>query len=704
VPERPPATSDRYRLSGIVGDTAAIARFDRFMAPENLVVGGVVTPHWLEDGASFRFASGEPPTHFRVDGATGERTKLAVAEPAAIVAPPRTFARASWLMLPKPAPEMPSADGCWFARLDDGDIRLRGAAGEADVALTADAIPGFGWDIDAPLFPLVGDPRGEWLPRSPWSPDGTTLFAIKYDRRSVADFPVYDRLANTSYVLKVPVAGAPMDIAHPHVIDVRSHQARLLELGDTQDHFFTLLGWLPGLGLHPDGSEVLFARHARNFKNVELLAGDPATGAVRTVIAERSDTFVAHQYEVIHYGDLHATIVPDGSAIVWRSARTGWNHFYLYGLDGTLQRALTAGEFPVIDVLAVDQSEGWLYFTAHHDQARPYDVHFCRVGIAGGTIERLTPRDGRNHICLSPSRQTFTVVNSRPDRPYRTDFHATDGRHLALVEQADVRALDALGYQAPEEFMVLAADGVTELWGVMYKPADFDPAKRYPLIDHLYAGPQLTQAEHHFGLGDTSRKRLDRALAQLGYIVVSLDARGTPGRSKAFQDVVYANLARHEIPDHVAAIRQLAARHASIDTDRIGVWGHSWGGYYAILAMAQAPETFRAGVAAAPTPDARYTFFSEPYLGLPSRAAAAYDHADLARWLPAITGKLLVAVGTADPLLDGIKITKGLIDAGVDHEFVVLPGAQHSFRDANDLYFIHKLVAHFETHLKGIDD
>ncbi len=603
----------------------------------------------------------------------------------------RLFWRATWLMQPRQVEEVPSPDRRWFASLESGNITLRAPGDNNTVALTTDGTAEFGWDINAPLFP-------EKPPSSPWSPGGEWLFALKLDRREVPDFTLvhYLKPASPDSLFKVQRAGGPMDIAHPHLINVVTREAHPLYLGDTRDQFFVLMGWLP------DGSEVLFARYSRDFKHVEVLAANPSSGAVRTVISERAETFVAHLYEVIYYGDTHATVLPDGSGVIWRSARSGWNHFYLYGIDGELKHVLTKGEFPVIDVLAADQKDGWVYFTAHHDQKRPYDTHLCRVGLTEDRVfERLTPHDGHNEIFLSPALTTFTVMNSRPDRPYRTDSYTTDGKHLETLQRADSTALEALGYRMPEEFTVLAADGQTELWGVMYQPIDFDPRKKYPLIDHLYGGPQLTMAQHDFDLGANSRKRLDRALAQLGYIVISLDARGTPERSRAFQDVVYGNLGRHEIPDHVAAIRQLTQRNNFIDPERIGVWGHSWGGYFAIRAMAQAPGTFRVGVAAAPTSDSRYGFFSEPYIDLPSRAGAAYDYADLYTLARAITGKLLLAVGTADPLHNAMKIVHSLIDAGIDHELVVLPGAEHTFRGKNDDYFVHKMVTHFETYLKG---
>lgn len=612
---------------------------------------------------------------------------------------PRFYRRPMWLMEPMLVTEAPSPDRCWFASVKEGNIVLRASADDRTVPLTSDGTPDFAWDIEAPRFRLsAGMDTGEHV-LNPWSPDGKRMFAIKVDRRAVPDLPLirYLKREEESCAFKIQRAGGPMDIAHPHVIDVLAKRARRFDLGGTEDQFFTLIGWLP------DGSEVLFTRHSRDFKTVDVLAGNPVDGSVRAVFTENAKTFVAIQHDVIFSGDNHVTILPDGSGMIWRSARSGWNHFYLYTLDGTLVRALTHGEFPVIDVMAVDPEDGWVYFTAHHDQDRPYDTHLCRVKFTNAEVQRLTPLDGQNVVSVSPRKNTFTVVNSRPDRPFRTDFHACDGKHLLNVQHADVTALEALRHVASEEFTVTAADGKTVLWGVMHKPADFDPKKKYPVIDHIYGGPQLAMVAHHFGLGDDCHSRLNHALAQLGYIVISVDARGTPERSKAFQDVVYRNWGRHEIPDHVATLEQLARRHAFIDLNRVGVWGHSWGGYFTIRALAQAPEAFHVGVASAPGTDPYDLFIYEPYLDLPTRTSAAYDYAKLYPWAGRITGKLMLVVGTSDPICysNTLEMAHYLIQAGVDHELVVLPEGYHAILCKDqEYYFVHKLVKHFELHLK----
>jgi dipeptidyl aminopeptidase/acylaminoacyl peptidase len=711
---------DRYGLREIVADDERLRRFQRFMDPSGLVVDGRVEPRWLADGSSFTFLQGRShdPVVVRVDGRTGKMSRAALAGPAGAAGPrASTFSTAILSTYgvaagdryePRPARraklfrefalvrETPSPDRRWYASVSqDGNVVLRSPLDDAIVPLTHDAQPRFGWDIEAPRsIWTAGLTLGERV-LDPWSPEGSYLFAVKLDCRAVPDQPFIRYLKRDEECAwaKINRAGGPLDIAHPHVIDVLSRRARRLELGDTEDRYFTLVGWLR------DGSEVVFTCHSRDFKTVDVLAGNPQDGTVRTILTESARTFVALQHDVIFSGDNHAAFMADG--LVWRSSRSGWNHFYLYGLDGTLRGALTQGDFPAMDIVAVDEAEGWLYFTAHHDSKRPYDTHLCRVRLAGGPVERLTNRDGQNAISMSPSRKTFTVVNSRVDRPFSTDFHAADGTRLAEIEQADASALDKWGYVAPEEFTVFAADGKTELWGVMYRPSRFDPKKKYPVIDHLYGGPQVAKVIHRFDLGDNTQDRLDRALAELGYIVFSVDARGTPERSKAFQDAVYRRWGRECVADHVATMQQLAKRHAFIDLERAGIWGHSWGGYFTLRALATAPELYRAGVAVAPGLDPYDAILYEPYLDLPTRAREVYDEACLYPLAGSIRAKLLLVAGTADAMCysNTIEMTHYLIQAGVDHELVVLPEATHYFEGRNDEYFVRKLATHFLRHL-----
>jgi dipeptidyl-peptidase-4 len=610
---------------------------------------------------------------------------------------PKTYRRQLWLTEPRLVFEVRSPDGEWFVGLQDGNIVLRSFADDRTVALTTDGAPEFAWDVEAPRLRFAPSGRLAYHLLNPWSPDGCRLFAIKVDRRGVPDLPMirYLKREEELCTLKIQRAGGRIDVAHPHIVDVLSKQARPLDLGSTEDQYFTLVGWLP------DGSEVLFTRHSRDFKSVDLLAADADTGELRTVLSEHSKTFVALQHDVIFGGDNHVCILPSGAGLIWRSSRSGWNHLYLYGRDGTLLHPLTAGDFAVIDVVSVDEPGGSVYFTAHHDPDRPYDTHVCRVSVNGGEIQRLSAHSGQNMPCFSPSKKRLTIVNSKPEQPYRTFFFSTEGQCLSTLRTADTSVLEDVGYVPASEFKVLAADKKTELWGVMYKPADFDPRKKYPIIDHIYAGPQVRMACHHFGFDEHSSQRLSRALAQLGYIVISLDARGTPGRSKEFEDAVYRNFGRHEIPDHAAAIVQLARRHSFIDAERVGIYGHSWGGHFAVRALADAPDVFSVAVASAPSVDPHEMMLYEPYLDLPTRARSAYEFASLYPSVGKIKGKLLLAAGTADPMVSAtLRLVHRLIEAGIDHDLVILPDARHTYLGKDEAFFVRRLVAHFEMHLK----
>ena len=582
--------------------------------------------------------------------------------------------------------EMPSPNGRYFASLQDGNIVLRAAGDVRPTPLTTDGTSNFAWELEAPRSRLSAGMRREQFSLQSWSPDSNSLFAIKVDRRSVLDGPQR--------------AGAAMGIAHPHLVNVGSKRARRIKLDDTRDQYFTLIGWLP------DGSEVLFARHSRDFKTVDVLAASEVDASMRTVVTETAATFVAIQHEVIFGGDNHVTILSDGSSLIWRSARSGWNHFYLYSIGGVLNHALTQGNFPVIDVLDVDGKGAWVYFTAHHDQERPYDVHLCRVPLGGGEVQRLTPIDGQNVVYMSPLKRTFVAVNSRADRPFRTDLYTSDGRHLVAVERADNSALNALGRIQAEEFTVTAADEETLLYGVMYKPADFDPAKQYPVIDHLYCGPQVSMVSHEFSLGECTEKRLDRSLAQLGYVVISVDARGTPERSKAFHDVVYQNWGRNEIADHVATLRQLAQRHSFIDLDRVGVWGWSGGGTNTLNLMFRYPGLYSTGVAVAPVPDqARYdSIYQERYMGLPAENAKGYHDGSAINFAEGLTGNLLLIHGSGDDNVhfQGAELlVNKLVALGKPFTFMDYPNRSHGLYEGpgttKHLYML--IVRYIEEHV-----
>jgi len=304
---------------------------------------------------------------------------------------------------------------------------------------------------------------------------------------------------------------------------------------------------------------------------------------------------------------------------------------------------------------------------------------------------------------FSPSGNAFVDSHSAVDRPTRTDLVKSDGTRLLTLSEMDISRLRAVGYTPAEEFIVKAADGTTDLWGVLYKPFNFDATQSYPVIEYIYGGPQTIEAPRFFAIDPTmmTTMNLPWALAQLGYIVVCLDARGTPGRSKAFHDAVYSNFTVG-ITDHAAAIRQLCERHSWMDAGRVGITGHSWGGYFSTCALLQEPDTYHAAVSYAPSYGPWDAIYYEPYLDLPLKNRAAYDRADIIGQASRLKGQLMIVAGTSDyfSIYSAMKMTRALIEAGIDHELCVVPQAFHQFVGAEDDYLMMKLTGWFDRYVK----
>jgi dipeptidyl aminopeptidase/acylaminoacyl peptidase len=610
---------------------------------------------------------------------------------------PKTFKRRGYFGSVTDAGDTLSPDRKWFATLQNDDIVLRSTIDGRDHRLTFDGTPENAWDIESMRLSLGAGLTISFVPFSSWSPDSLKLWALKIDRSAVAEkFEVnYLKTEDELVVRPFTTAGGRLSHVKPYIVDILSGEVVELALDDTENYYFTLLAWLP------DSSGVLFGRYSRDFKTVDIMAADSESGQVRTLFTESAESFVKIQHDVISFGNSGFTLLPNGEQFLWESTRDGWNHLYLYDVQGRLIRQLTSGEYPVLDVVSIDPAGEQIYFSAHGETPRVYDTHLYRVSPGGGRVQQLTDGEGQHAAKLSPSFQYFIDTHSTTDRAPQTDLRSVDGTLIRTLQSADTAKLEAIGWTPTEEFTVKADDGETDLWGVMHKPADFDPSRKYPVLEYLYAGPQIVTANRSFAISGSVSSNLPRAIAQLGYIVVTLDARGTPERSKAFQDVVYRNWGQHEIPDHAAAIRQLGERHEFMDMSRVGIWGHSWGGHFAFRALADAPDVYHAAVSSAPGYDPYSSLLYEPYLDLPDRAKDAYEYASPFRLAGDIKGKLMIAVGTSDyaTLTEAMKMSRALIDAGIHHEQVVLPQEGHGYTGAAEMYFIEALVDFFDRHL-----
>ena len=575
--------------------------------------------------------------------------------------------------------EILSPEHRWFATVKDNNLWLRPTDDGRDIQLTTDGTQDRAW----------GGGGYYWHEWAWWAPDGLRLAVKKADYRKVRKYPIVDYLKPREEVQWSLSDSDPEPPTELFIVDIVTKQQVRVHTGTDPDSFFYVLGW------RPDGSELLFLRPDRRTTKLDLMAANPSTGSTRIILTESRTTWgLWLQWQRLF------TPLEDGTRFIWRSERDGWNHLYLYDLDGHLIRRLTEGLFPVLQVVAVDEEAGWVYFTAHGDPQRPYDTHLYRVDLEGNRLARLTEANGQHDIQFAPSKEFFLDTHSNVDRPPAVELKRADGTLLQTVSKANIDALKELKWKPPEEFIVKAADGETNLYGVLYKPYDFDPNKKYPVIEHILGSPALTFVPHTFiprGILIHAQAR-----AQLGFIYLILDGRGTPERGREFREVLYGNHGRIEIPDHVAALQQLADTRPYMDLSRVGIDGNSYGGYFAIRAMLLAPDVYHVGVASAPMHMQENWGWDGVLLG----NKEAYEYASNLNFAANLKGKLLLIHGTSDacgPFSNTMKMVDALIRAGKHFDLLVMPGQGHDItrrRGRSEPYWRESIRHYFQEHLE----
>ena len=371
-------------------------------------------------------------------------------------------------------------------------------------------------------------------------------------------------------------------------------------------------------------------------------------------------------------------------------------------MDGNLIRRLTEGVFPVIRVITVDEQAGWVYFLAFADRQRSLDRHLYRVNLEGNNFTQLTEATGWHASQFSPSKEFFLDTHSSVARPPVVELRRADGELLQTLSEANIDELtEELKWSSPEEFVVKAADNTTDIYGVLYKPYDFDPNKKYPVIELIYANPRSISVRNTFKPSFVWVDHV-QALAQLGFITFIVDQRGTGGRGKEFRDVVYGNHGRYEIPDHVAALEQLAAERPYMDLSRVGIFGTSGGGYATLRAMLLAPDVYHVGIAA----KARVQASAESYMDLPRNNQEGWEYSSNLRIAGNLKGKLLLIHGTSDinvPIGGTMMMVEALIQAGKPYDLLVFPEQPHAsskWGTVSTRYMREAIRRYFQEHLK----
>lgn len=545
------------------------------------------------------------------------------------------------------------------------------------------------------VFSLVDEEDRKWmLPEKAWSPGGEVLLAWRNDTRQVHRLPVVDYEGALERVRQVPYSkvGTPLEVAELHVINPRAREVRRLAVTDDEGYSF-FAGWRKG------AHEALILHLSRDGKRLDLFGVDPGSGQTRRILREeRPETFVGDLGFI--GGDWAGQVTPLDDGFLWMSERDGWRHIYRYDYAGRLVGRVTSGSFPVHEVASISPDERTLFVLASANPAAPYDRLLYRVPMRGGRLLPLATDPGVHQVYGSSTGRYLVSGFSNLQHPTIWQVASADGARRQRYEARDASALFAWGYQPPEPFVGMAADGRTAIHGVIFKPFDFDPQRKYPVIEYIYGGPFTARVPRTFvGNADS---RYASALAQAGFVVVMTDSRGTPGRGKAFQDATYGRIGQIEIPDHVSALRQTAASRPYMDMSRVGIAGYSWGGYFSLRGMLTAAETYRAGYSGSPGELTEGAMINEPNMDLLSRNPEGYRLGSNIAAAGQLRGALKIMHGTADtdaPLSTSMLMADALMKAGKRFELLLVPGAGHNLPPAQLQYVLRDMALFFMREL-----
>ena len=500
----------------------------------------------------------------------------------------------------EPAPsaaERSSPDGRWIAFTRDENLWVRDADTGDEIQLSRDGEADFGYGAVPEGCCREITSRRANTERSPvlqWSPDSRRIATHRYDEREVERFHLIEA-ADGRPILHSWAYALPGDSIIPTselwIFDVEGRAGVRADVDPQPGNFTRGDTTYADLQWTADGRSVFYTHRSRDFKSTKLFRVDAATGTATELLDETGPTYV----ELNQFTALPPAwrVLGDGSEFLWWSERDGFGHLYLYDGDGTLKNRVTSGPWLVTELIAVDEASRSVYFTAvgREEGRHPYFIHLYSAGLDGSEPRLLTPEDAVHQITVSPSGRYFIDSYSTPETPPTAVVRGRDGRVAQTVETSDLSRLKEAGWIPPVPFQARGRDGVTSVYGLLWFPSNFDPAKSYPVVDYIYPGPQVG-AVTRYDFSAAGRGN-GRALAELGFIVFAVDAFGTPLRSKAFHDGYYGNMGDNGLPDHISALKELAGRYSQIDLARVGIFGHSGGGFSSTDAILRHPDFFQ---------------------------------------------------------------------------------------------------------------
>lgn len=571
-----------------------------------------------------------------------------------------------------------SPDGKWVAYVRENNVWVREKATGRERQLSYDGTIGFYYSSYIR-----------------WSPDSRKL--VSYKLRPAEKRYVYyvesspsDQLQPRLHKQEYAKPGDELTFKVPCIFHVETGKA-VVPSTELFSHQYALHApqWTA------DSKHIIFDYNERGHKVYRVLECSAETGEVRPIIEETHDKYVNYTRYFRHN-------LADGRHIIWMSERDNWNHLYMYDrTTGRPTHQITKGEWYVREVLRVDEENKWIYFSANgvNRDEDPYHIRYYRIGFDGRNMEDLTPAKGMHSARFSADMAYLVDVCSTAEVPPVAVLRSgTDGRKVMSLEKADISRLKAAGWRKPEVFSAKGRDGKTDIWGLIYRPSNFSPDKRYPIVEYIYQGPGSQYVPKSFISYDWNMS----SLAELGFIVVMVDGMSTSFRSREFENVCYQNLQDAGLPDHMAWLRAAARKYPYMDIDRVGIFGASAGGQESTNAVLLHPDFYKAAYSACGCHDNRMDkiWWNELWMGYPVgeqyRKSSNVENAHLLR------RPLMLVVGELDDNVDPastMQVADALIKARKDFELVVLPGAGHTM---GELFGERKRFDFFVRHLMGV--
>jgi dipeptidyl-peptidase 4 len=528
-----------------------------------------------------------------------------------------------------------------------------------------------------------GEVRSFW-----WSPDGKRLAFLEIREGSMPVYPIVDQLPlDATYRLqRYPKPGDKNPVVRVGIVDARGGDITWTDVDTGDDSYIARVYW------QSDSRGVAIEKLNREQNHLTLFFADAATGRGDVVMDETSPTWVNVTYLKHYYAKKRQ--------FLFGSESDGHMHLYLHNLDGSLIRQVTKGDWEVFELAGVDEKKGRIYFTANEGDV--LQRHLYHIDESGKNMKRITSEEGTHMVTMSPDFKYYIDRYSSESRPERVSVCNVDGKSLFVIGDQMSPELAAIHYAAPTFFSI--QDGGRTYQCRMVKPLDFDPAKKYPVIVYVYGGPGVQVVRKVWSRHDLWHSYM----ASRGYIVFSIDNRGSEGRGKAWEESILERMGTLELQDQLAGVNYLKEQ-SYVDPERIGVWGWSYGGYMTLNAMFNAPDVFKAGVSVGPVTDWRYydSIYTERYMKLPSENEKGYTASAPATHAENLKGSLLVMYGDVDDnvhIQNSVSLAKKLIDAGKDFDLMLFPGKEHSIVGTADRTFLYrKMTIFFDRNLKGTE-